>query len=75
MPKKSIKGQRVSILSPLAAALVVGMKNFYEQAPDQTTRPKSLQITGLKCTSMEQLMNLLFCNTTANKANNFNFSF
>lgn len=47
MPKKSMKGQGVSILSPLAAALVLYMKNFYEQAPDQTTRPKSLQVTGL----------------------------
>lgn len=46
MPKKNMKGQRVSILSPLAAALVLGMKNVYEQAPDQT-RPKSLQVTGL----------------------------
>lgn len=66
MPKeKSMKGQGVSILSPLAAALVLFMKSFCKQAPDQTTRPKSLQVTGLNAyQSIDQLMHLLFYNTT-----------
>lgn len=45
--ENSTKRQEVSILSPLAATLVLWTKNFYKQAPDQTTRPKSLQVTGL----------------------------
>lgn len=74
--EESMKGQGVSILSPLAAAFTLCMKNFCKQGPDQTTRPKSLQVTGLSAyQSTDQFMDLLFYNTIANKANNFNLSF
>lgn len=77
MPKKRVrKGKESQFLSPLAAAFTLCMKNFCQQGPDQTTRPKSLQVTGLNAyQSTDQFMDLLFYNTIANKANNFNLSF